>query len=142
MQLPPSASGSGLQLSRRDLLRMLGVAGAGVAVASCGSDSGGGGGSSTASKEVTVGSNASDAVPKKAYEEVFAGFNKATGLTAKVNTVDHNTFQEQINSYLKGRPDDMFMWFAGYRMQFFAQRGLATPVSDVWEKVGATSPTP
>jgi multiple sugar transport system substrate-binding protein len=137
MQLPPSASGSGLQLSRRDLLRMLGVAGAGVAVASCGSDSGGGGGSSTASKEVTVGSNASDAVPKKAYEEVFAGFNKATGLTAKVNTVDHNTFQEQINSYLQGRPDDMFMWFAGYRMQFFAQRGLATPVSDVWEKVGA-----
>jgi multiple sugar transport system substrate-binding protein len=137
MQLPPSASGSGLQLSRRDLLRVLGVAGAGVAVASCGSDSGGGGGSSTASKEVTVGSNASDAVPKKAYEEVFAGFNKATGLTAKVNTVDHNTFQEQINSYLQGRPDDMFMWFAGYRMQFFAERGLATPVSDVWEKVGA-----
>jgi multiple sugar transport system substrate-binding protein len=136
MQLPPSASGSGLQLSRRDLLRVLGVAGAGVAVASCGSDSGGGG-SSTASKEVTVGSNASDAVPKKAYEEVFAGFNKATGLTAKVNTVDHNTFQEQINSYLQGRPDDMFMWFAGYRMQFFAERGLATPVSDVWEKVGA-----
>ena len=137
LQLPPSAGGSGLQLSRRDLLRVLGVAGAGVAVASCGSDSGGGGGSSTASKEVTVGSNASDAVPKKAYEEVFAGFNKATGLTAKVNTVDHNTFQEQINSYLQGRPDDMFMWFAGYRMQFFAQRGLATPVSDVWEKVGA-----
>jgi multiple sugar transport system substrate-binding protein len=137
MQLPPSASGSGLQLSRRDLLRVLGVAGAGVAVASCGSDSGGGGGSSPASKEVTVGSNASDAVPKKAYQEVFAGFNKATGLTAKVNTVDHNTFQEQINSYLQGRPDDMFMWFAGYRMQFFAERGLATPVSDVWEKVGA-----
>jgi multiple sugar transport system substrate-binding protein len=137
MQLPPSASGSGLQLSRRDLLRVLGVAGAGVAVASCGSDSSGGGGSSTASKEVTVGSNASDAVPKKAYQEVFAGFNKATGLTAKVNTVDHNTFQEQINSYLQGRPDDMFMWFAGYRMQFFAERGLATPVSDVWEKVGA-----
>jgi multiple sugar transport system substrate-binding protein len=137
MQLPPSASGSGLQLSRRDLLRVLGVAGAGVAVASCGSDSGGGGGGSTASKEVTVGSNASDAIPKKAYEEVFAGFNKATGLTAKVNTVDHNTFQEQINSYLQGRPDDMFMWFAGYRMQFFAERGLATPVSDVWEKVGA-----
>ena len=136
MQLPPSASGSGLQLSRRDLLRVLGVAGAGVAIASCGSDSGGGGGSSTASKEVTVGSNASDAVPKKAYEEVFAGFNKATGLTAKVNTVDHNTFQEQINSYLQGRPDDMFMWFAGYRMQFFAERGLATPINDVWEKIG------
>jgi multiple sugar transport system substrate-binding protein len=130
-----SSSGSGLRLSRRDLLRVLGVAGAGVAVASCGSNEGGGGGG-TANKEVTVGSNASDAVPKKAYQEVFAGFQKATGLTAKVNTVDHTTFQEQINSYLQGRPDDMFMWFAGYRMQFFAQRGLATPISDVWGKVG------
>jgi len=132
-----SSSGSGLQLSRRDLLKVFGVAGAGVAVASCGSDNGGGGGGGgTASKEVTIGSNSSDAVPKKAYQEVFAGFEKATGLTAKVNTVDHNTFQEQINSYLQGRPDDMFMWFAGYRMQFFAERGLATPISDVWEKVG------
>ena len=42
----------------------------------------------------------------------------------KINTVDHNTFQEQINSYLQGRPDDVFTWFAGYRMQFFAQKGL------------------
>ena len=30
-----------------------------------------------------------------------------------------------------------FTWFAGYRMQFFAQRGLATDISDVWGKVGA-----
>jgi multiple sugar transport system substrate-binding protein len=133
-----SSSGPGQRLSRRDLLKVLGVAGAGVAVASCGSNKGGGGGGGgAASREVTVGSNASDAVPKKAYQEVFAGFEKATGLHAKVNTVDHTTFQEQINSYLQGRPDDMFMWFAGYRMQFFAQRGLATPISDVWEKVGA-----
>ena len=38
----------------------------------------------------------------------------------KVNTVDHNTFQENINNYLQGKPDDVFTWFAGYRMQFFA----------------------
>ena len=49
---------------------------------------------------------------------------RASGV--KVNTVDHNTFQEQINSYLQGKPDDVFTWFAGYRMQFFAQKGLAT----------------
>ena len=28
------------------------------------------------------------------------------------------------------------MWFAGYRMQFFAQRGLATAIYDVWGKIG------
>ena len=49
-----------------------------------------------------------------------------TGIKVKTNTVDHNTFQEQINSYLQGHPDDVFTWFAGYRMQFFAAKGLAT----------------
>jgi multiple sugar transport system substrate-binding protein len=101
-----------------------------------GRDGGGGGGGGSGSKELTVGSNASDAVPKKASEQVFANFQKASGITPKVNTVEHETYQEQINNYLQGRPDDVWMWFAGYRMQFFAQRGLAGDVSDVWQKVG------
>ena len=53
-------------------------------------------------------------------------------LTVSINTVDHNTFQENINNYLQGNPDDVFTWFAGYRMQFFAAQGLAGDVSDVW----------
>jgi multiple sugar transport system substrate-binding protein len=82
---------------------------------------------------VTVGSNYSDANPKKAMAAVFNRFEQRSGVDVKVNTVSHNTFQEQINSYLQGRPDDVFTWFAGYRMQFFAQRGLATPIDDVWQ---------
>ncbi len=82
---------------------------------------------------VTVGSNYSDAVPKKAMANVFAAFTKKSGIGVKVNTVSHNTFQEQINSYLQGKPDDVFTWFAGYRMQFFAQRGLASPIDEVWK---------
>jgi multiple sugar transport system substrate-binding protein len=82
---------------------------------------------------VTVGSNYSDTNPKKAMEAVFARFEQKSGVDVKVNTVSHNTFQEQINSYLQGRPDDVFTWFAGYRMQFFAQRGLASPIDDVWK---------
>jgi multiple sugar transport system substrate-binding protein len=82
---------------------------------------------------VTVGSNYSDPVPKKAMAAVFDKFAKTSGTDVKVNTVDHNTFQEQINSYLQGKPDDVFTWFAGYRMQFFAQKGLATPIDDVWQ---------
>lgn len=86
-----------------------------------------------ASGTVTVGSNYSDANPKKAMAAVFKRFEQRSGVKVKVNTVSHNTFQEQINSYLQGRPDDVFTWFAGYRMQFFAQRGLATPIDDVWK---------
>ncbi|MFL6222005.1 MAG: twin-arginine translocation signal domain-containing protein, partial [Actinomycetes bacterium] len=75
--VPPSVAGG---LSRRGFLK--GTLGAGAAVslssllAACGGgDNGGGGGS--ASKEVTFGSNQSDAVPKKAYADMLA----ASGMT-------------------------------------------------------------
>ena len=82
---------------------------------------------------VSFGSNASDPVPKAAYAAVFNAFTKKTGTKVNVNTVDHNTFQEQINTYLQGQPQDVFTWFAGYRMQFFAQKNLLAPIDDVWE---------
>ena len=69
---------------------------------------------------VSFGSNYSDDVPKKAVQAVFDAFTKATGTEVKVNTVDHNSFQENISNYLQGSPDQVFTWFAGYRMQFFA----------------------
>ncbi|MEV7689676.1 ABC transporter substrate-binding protein [Streptomyces bungoensis] len=126
--------------SRRSLLRGAGgaavLAGAGIPLLSaCG-----GSGSSADPKTVTVGSNASDAVPKKAFAEIYAAFKKQSGITVDVNTKDHNTFQEQINSYLQGTPDDVFNWFAGYRMQFFAKKGLASPLDDVWAKIGGNFP--
>lgn len=135
-------SPSGLSLpaaSRRTLLRGIGgaaVLGAGIPLLSaCG-------GSGTASdpKTVTLGSKASDAVPKKAFADIYAAYKKKTGITVDVNTKDSNTFQEQINSYLQGTPDDVFTWFAGYRMQFFAAKGLATPIDDVWKTIGGNFP--
>jgi multiple sugar transport system substrate-binding protein len=101
----------------------------------------GGAGSSVASSiakvggSVTFGSNASDDTPKKAYAAVFDAFTKASGTEVKVNTVDHNSFQEGINNYLQGSPDEVFTWFAGNRMQFFAAQGLLTPIDDIWEKI-------
>ncbi|HEV3497223.1 MAG TPA: twin-arginine translocation signal domain-containing protein, partial [Actinomycetes bacterium] len=93
--LPPSVAAAGL--SRRGFLK--GTLGAGAAVslssilAACGGG-GDGGDSGSASKEVTFGSNQSDEVPKKAYADMLA----ASGLQVKVNTVDHETFQENINN--------------------------------------------
>ncbi|MEU5278811.1 ABC transporter substrate-binding protein [Streptomyces asoensis] len=125
--------------SRRTLLRGLGgaaVLGAGIPLLSaCG-----GSGTAADPKTVTLGSNASDAVPKKAFADVYAAFRKQSGITVDVNTKDHNTFQEQINSYLQGTPDDVFNWFAGYRMQFFAAKKLASPIDDVWAKIGDNFP--
>ncbi|MEU6575628.1 extracellular solute-binding protein [Streptomyces sp. NPDC046805] len=126
--------------SRRSLLRGAGgtaaLAAAGLPLLSaCG-----GSGSAADPKTLTLGSNASDAVPKKAFAEIYAAFKKRSGITVQVNTKDHNTFQEQINSYLQGTPDDVFNWFAGYRMQFFAAKGLATPLNDVWKKIEGNFP--
>ena len=130
--IPPSVAGAGL--SRRGFLK--GTLGAGAALslssllAACGGGDDDGGSGGSASQEVTFGSNQSDAVPKKAYADMLA----ASGLTVKINTVDHNTFQENINTYLQGQPDDVFTWFAGYRMQFFAAQGLVGDISDVWRR--------
>ncbi len=124
-------------LTRRKLL----VAGAAGATAAYGLSAGGASARGLSSSifersqagTVTFGSNASDPVPKKAYANVFKAFTAKTGTKVDVNTVDHNTFQEQINSYLQGQPQDVFTWFAGYRLQFFAQKGLLTPIDDVWQ---------
>ncbi|MFE9956572.1 ABC transporter substrate-binding protein [Micromonospora sp. NPDC005299] len=132
--VPPSVAG----LNRRSLLA--GTAGAGALLgtgllAGCGSDSDSGGDSKT----VSVGSNASDPTPKDVLAKLAAGFQSSSGVKVAINTVDHNTFQENINNYLQGKPDDVFTWFAGYRMRFFAAKGLAGDVSDVWGKLSGFS---
>jgi multiple sugar transport system substrate-binding protein len=125
--------------TRRTVLRgglaALAVGGSSTLLAACGgnsSDSSSGSGSKT----VSIGSNYSDPGVKAAFASVAAAFQKSSGVTATVNTVDHNTFQNKIQTYLQGTPDDVFSWFAGYRMKFFAAQNLASPIDDVWDKIG------
>ncbi len=132
--VPPSVAG----LRRRSLLTGAAATGALLGtglLAGCGDDDSGGSGSTT----VSLGSNQSDPKPKDVVAKVMDGFKTSSGLDVAINTVDHNTFQENINNYLQGKPDDVFTWFAGYRMRFFAARGLAGDVSDVWGKLSGFS---
>ena len=85
----------------------------------------------TATGELTVGSNYSNELPKEALHAAIEAFPNEN-VTIKLNEVDHNTFQENITTYLQN-PDDVIPWFAGYRMQFFAAQGLLGPIDDVWE---------
>ena len=128
--VPPSVAA----LDRRRFLRLGLGAGAALSlpafIAACGGDDDSGGGDGA--KTTSLGSNQSDAVPKKAYADMVAAFQQSSGVTVAINTVDHENFQENINNYLQGRPDDVFTWFAGYRMKFFASQGLAGDISDVW----------
>jgi multiple sugar transport system substrate-binding protein len=131
--VPPSVAATG-GIGRRRLLKGAlvgaGLLGASGLLAGCGSadavvPAAGGG-------IVRVGSNQSEEVPRKAYEEIAAGFGRP-GLQVEINTRDHNAFQENINNYLLGQSDDVFTWFAGYRMQFFAEQGLVGNVSEIWQ---------
>ena len=125
--------------TRRSALKAFGLttglAALGPVLAACASNSSGSG--SSGSKTVSFGSNYSDASPKAAFAGMIAAAQTATGLSVKVNTVDHDTFQNDITSYLQGTPDDCFTWFAGYRMQYFAQQNLLHDLNDVWAKIGS-----
>ena len=140
---------AGLSTNRRTLFKgLVGAAGLsafGGLAAACSSSStpapsssgAGGGAGGKATGTVTFGSNYSDPGPKAAFAAMTAAATTSTGAQIKINTVDHNTFQNDITSYLQGTPDDLFTWFAGYRMQYFAAQGLATPIDDVWAKIGS-----
>jgi multiple sugar transport system substrate-binding protein len=85
---------------------------------------------------MSVGSYQSDPLPKQAMDQVNTAFTAANGGTqVNMNTVDHGTFQDQITSYLQGTPEDVFTWFSGYRLRFFASKGLVSPIDDVWDAV-------
>jgi multiple sugar transport system substrate-binding protein len=133
-----TASRSGT-VSRRAVLQgaagALALAGLPSLLAACTSGSSGGGGGGSVTGTVSIGSNYSDAAVKSAFADAVHGYSRASKIS--VNTVDHNTFQNNIQNYLQGTPNDVFCWFAGNRMQFFAQQGLLDPIDDVWDKIGS-----
>ena len=142
-QKSPSPSDVGFELvSRRTLLAgAAAAAGGAVVLAACGSDAktsttnapttAAGAPTTVAASgdAVSVGINEADG-SGKTFEGIKAGLD-ATGVAYKGNFVKHVDFQNNITSYLQ-QPDDVFTWFAGYRMRFFADKGLAGDVSDVW----------
>src|SRR5919107_396931 len=133
--IPPSVRGTAF--NRRTLFRgALGLTAA-AGLAACGgggSDSSSGGGKPSGT--VTWGTNESGTTFAKQFQAEAADFTKTSGVKVTINAVEHNTFQENINNYLQGSPDDVFTWFAGDRMKFFASKGLIGDVSDVWPLEG------
>jgi multiple sugar transport system substrate-binding protein len=142
----PSTPARSGPFSRRSALKGLATAG-GLAVipgalAACSTSSSTSsspatsGSASSAGGSISFGSNYSDPAPKQAFASLITGAQKSTGVKVAINTVDHNTFQNNITSYLQGTPNDLATWFAGYRMQYFAAQGLLEPIDDVWAKIG------
>jgi multiple sugar transport system substrate-binding protein len=90
---------------------------------------------SVATGSVSIGSYHTDVKEPEGMAAVNKAFTDATGIEVKMNTVDHSTFQNQIANYLGGTPETAYTWFSGFRMKFFAEKGLTAPIDDVWAKV-------
>lgn len=126
--------GSAAPMSRRAFLgAAVGVAGAAAlgGLAACAPST-----QPTAAPSLTFGSNYADDVPRRAMQAVVDQFSAGSGVAVRVNTVAPQAFQERIGAYLQARPDDVFTWFAGQRMRFFADQGLASDVDDIWQQIG------
>ncbi len=146
-EFSPSPTDIGFPITRRGLIAGAGGVLALGVLAACGDDatksdastastaatattaSGGG-------DTVTVGLNEASTAGKP-YDSLKAALD-SSGLNVAINGVDHNTFQDNITNYLQ-QPDDVFTWFAGYRMRFFADKGLVGDISDVWTNLTDTA---
>ena len=146
--LPPQSLPASLAATsgptRRNILRAAGlgglVLGSSSLLAACGgSDApatggttagGGGGGGGSVKFGINEARGSGPAFTR--LEAMANTYAEETGTEVSLNAVDHNTFQESINTYLQGTPDDVFTWFAGFRMAQFAENGLLADLSDVW----------
>lgn len=133
-----------LPIDRRAFLRALGFVGvvSGVPLlASCdssasGPETGSSAASATstaASGTVRFGVNANAAIPTEGYDAVFAAFTERTGIEIEPNRL---LYTEQVNNYLTQAPDDVLIWNAGYRMRFFAEQGVVSDLSGIWDDFG------
>ena len=129
----PRSTVATMAATRRSVLRGIGLSGLAVGgaslLAACGSDSGPATGSGAT---VKFGINETADAAHQRLVAIAKAYEKESGTKVELNEVDHNTFQESINTYLQGSPDDVFTWFAGFRMAQFAENGLITDLSDLW----------
>ncbi len=132
----PRSVSTTMAATRRSVQRGMALSGLAVGgasmLAACGGDDSGP--ASGEGATVKFGINEAEG-SGPAYDRLKAAadaYAEETGTEVQLNAVDHNTFQESINTYLQGTPDDVFTWFAGFRMAQFAENGLITDLSDQW----------
>ncbi|MBT9371631.1 extracellular solute-binding protein [Rhizobium sp. CSW-27] len=87
--------------------------------------------------EITINSDHSDPVPKKAMEELIADFQKANpDIKVKWNNFDHEGYKSAIRNFLTADAPDVVAWYAGNRMEPFVKANLFADVTDVWTANG------
>ena len=130
------------RLARRTVLRGIGIGAAGLGAvpllsACTGGEAPAGSGGTDGPKATSLGSSGSDPTPRAAFQGTVDAFTAKSGTAVKVNVMPRDELVNNISNYLQGSPEDVVTWFAGYRMRYYAGKGLLAPIDDVWEKIGA-----
>ncbi len=86
------------------------------------------------SNELIINSYMSDQAPKEVFQKLVDDFQKKNpDIKVTVNTTAHEQFKTLLPSWLTSKQaPDVVTWFAGYRMQAFAEKGLLEPINDVF----------
>ena len=86
---------------------------------------------------LVLNTDASDPVPKAAFEAMVKGFEaENSDIKVKINVFDHEGYKTSIRNFLTAQPPDVITWYAGNRMAPFIEAGLIEDVSDLWVKEG------
>jgi multiple sugar transport system substrate-binding protein len=95
-------------------------------------------------QELVINSYMSDQAPKEAFEAVVADFEKKNpDISVTVNTTAHEQFKTLLPNWLTSRQaPDVVTWFAGYRMQAFAERGLLESIGPAFPNNGFSEAFP
>ncbi|TVR04618.1 MAG: extracellular solute-binding protein [Spirochaetaceae bacterium] len=84
-----------------------------------------------AQRTLTINSYMSDEAPRQAFAALVADFEaRNPDIRVVVNTTAHEQFKTLLPTWLTSRQaPDVVTWFAGYRMQAFADQGLLEPLT-------------
>ncbi|MCY4447161.1 MAG: extracellular solute-binding protein [Rhodobacteraceae bacterium] len=87
--------------------------------------------------ELIINTDTSDPAPKKAFEDLIAGFEAENpDIEVTWNLFDHEGYKTSIRNFLTADAPDIANWYAGNRMLPYVDAGLFEPVDDVWEAEG------
>lgn len=91
-------------------------------------------GTYAAPSELVINSFMSDEAPKEVLAKLVAVFQERNpDIKVTVNTTAHEQFKTLLPSWLTSKQaPDVVSWFAGYRMQAFAEKGLLEPIDNVF----------
>ena len=93
--------------------------------------------SSAFAGKLVINTDTSDPAPKKAFEDVIAGFEAENpDVQVTLNLFDHEGYKTSIRNFLTAEAPDLATWYAGNRMLPYVNAGLFESVDDVWENNG------